>query len=235
MKAPGALLAAGREADIFEYGDGLVLRRSRAGKSMEAEARIMEYVRQHGYPVPAIEAMSDDGTDLVMERINGVSMVEMIRRKPWTLRHQGATLADLHDRLHQVPAPSFLPPAPIGRGDRVLHLDLHPLNVMIAPNGPVVIDWSNASLGDPAVDVALAWVLVAAGEIPGGRVVGSVLGRFRALLVNSFIHPFDWEQVKDRIRAVVEWKVKDPHMTQREQAAMWKAVEKIELGDKRTT
>ena len=38
VKEPGPLLAAGREADIFEYGPGLVLRRSREGYSMASQA-----------------------------------------------------------------------------------------------------------------------------------------------------------------------------------------------------
>ena len=45
-------------------------------------------------------------------------------------------------------------------------MDLHPLNVMIGAEGPVVIDWPNAARGDPVVDVVLAWVLMAAGEVP---------------------------------------------------------------------
>ena len=38
---------------------------------MTAEARIMEYARENGYPVPAVESVSDDGTALIMERIDG--------------------------------------------------------------------------------------------------------------------------------------------------------------------
>ena len=41
MTEPGPLLASGRDADIFEYGSGLVLRRTRTGRSLEAEARVM--------------------------------------------------------------------------------------------------------------------------------------------------------------------------------------------------
>lgn len=33
----------------------------------------------------------------------------------------------------------------MGEGDKVVHLDLHPLNVIIGPKGPVVIDWTGAS------------------------------------------------------------------------------------------
>jgi len=41
-------------------------------------------------------------------------------------------------------------------------------NVIIGPKGPVV-DWTNAAQGDPITDVALAWALVCAGEIPDNR------------------------------------------------------------------
>ncbi len=90
MRAPGPLLASGRDADIFEYGDGLVLRRSREGRSVRQEAQTMEYLRAQRYPVPAVHEVSDDGCDLVMERIDGVSMVDAIARAPWTVRRQDA-------------------------------------------------------------------------------------------------------------------------------------------------
>jgi tRNA A-37 threonylcarbamoyl transferase component Bud32 len=69
---------------------------------MAGEARTMEYLRGHGYPVPAVEEISDDGTDLVMERIDGPSMVDYMSRRPWTIRHQGRVLATLHRRLHAI-------------------------------------------------------------------------------------------------------------------------------------
>ena len=79
---PGPLLAAGRDADIFEYGPGLVLRRSREGRSMAMEARVMEYVRSQGFPVPAVEEVSDDGLSMVIERIEGTDMVATMTKRP---------------------------------------------------------------------------------------------------------------------------------------------------------
>ena len=38
-------------------------------------------------------------------------------------------------------------------GDRFLHLDLHPLNVIMSARGPIVIDWANASRGEALTDV----------------------------------------------------------------------------------
>lgn len=192
---------------------------------MAHEARTMDYLYGQGYPVPAVEELSADGADLVMERVDGPSMVETLGRSPWTVRRQSAALADLHRQLHDVPSPDFLRPAPIGHGDCLLHLDLHPLNVIMGPKGPVVIDWTSACLGDPNVDVALAWVLMSAGEIPGGRVIAKLLGWGRALLVNGFVGHFDRGQVARRLREVVEWKVKDPNMSEREIRGMWHVVE----------
>lgn len=221
MRAPGRLLASGRDADIFEYGPALVLRRSRDGNSMAHEAQIMEYLHHQGYPVPAVDELSADRADLVIERIDGPSMVERLAHSPWALRRLSGVLADLHQQLHDVLSPDFLGPAPLGCGDRVLHLDLHPLNVIMGRNGPVVIDWANACLGDPNVDVALAWVLMSAGEIPGGHVMAKLLEWSRAAFVNDFVSRFDRAEVAQKVREVVEWKVKDAHMSEREIAAMW--------------
>jgi aminoglycoside phosphotransferase (APT) family kinase protein len=225
MTTPGRLIASGRDADIFECGPGLVLRRSRVGRSMEAEARVMQHVKALGYPVPAVDGISDDGLDLEMERIDGRDMVATIERRPWTIARQGRLLADLHRRLHDLPAPDWLPAAPVGAGDRLLHLDLHPLNVILGPKGPVVIDWTGAARGDPAIDVALSWVLMDAGSVPTGRLIAAVLGRARGVLIDNFLAPFDLDPVRRNLRPVVGWKVSDPHMSSAEQARMWKLVE----------
>jgi len=183
----------------------------------------MEYLRSQGFPVPAVEEVSDDGLDMVMERIEGPDMVASMSRRPWAIPRLGRVLADLHRRLHGLAAPDWLPDAPVGRGDRLLHLDLHPLNVMMSPRGPVVIDWTGACRGDPAVDVGLAWVLMAAGEVPTGRVMGVILGRARSALVRSFVDSFggEIEAVKLLLPDVVTWKVLDPHISAAEQARMW--------------
>jgi aminoglycoside phosphotransferase (APT) family kinase protein len=188
----------------------------------------MAYMREQGYPVPAVEELSDDGFDMVMERIEGVTMVEAIGKSPWTVRRQAATLADLHRRLHEIEAPDFLPPAPVGTGTKALHLDLHPLNVMIGRKGVFVIDWPNAHRGDPDVDVGLAWVLMAAGQMPGAGLKERLMGFGRSLLVNGFLSHFDRHAVTALLRQIVEMKVRDPHMSDVEVAGMWNVVQQAE-------
>jgi len=226
----GPLLASGRDCDIYEHGPGSVLRRARTGRSLELEARVMTHLHDLGYPVPAVEEISDDGRDLVMERVDGPSMVQALESAPWTLRRQGRELGELHRRLHDLAPPDFLPLAPVGTGDRLLHLDLHPLNVILGPRGPVVIDWTGACLGDPDVDVGLAWVLISCGQIPGGRMTASLLGLGRTLLVRAFLSAFDRRLVASKLHEVVAWKVADPHMSDHEVAAMWRLVARAGAG-----
>jgi thiamine kinase-like enzyme len=159
-----------------------------------------------------------------MERIDGVDMVAVMSKRPWTIRRHGRVLADLHHRLHELAAPDWLKSAPIGVGDRLLHLDLHPLNVIMSSRGPIVIDWSGACRGDPAIDVALTWTIMAAGEVATNPFMTMILGRARAALVKSFVDSFDVDLVKPCLKDVVAWKVADPHLSESERDRMWQVV-----------
>jgi tRNA A-37 threonylcarbamoyl transferase component Bud32 len=187
---------------------------------MELESRTMRYVHEQGYPTPRIDDVSDDGTELVMERIEGVNMVDALNAAPWKAKRYGRVLADLHKQLHELSGPEWLSPAPIGAGDRVLHLDLHPLNVMMSSRGPVVIDWARAARGNPDTDVALTWTLISAGEVPTKGVKGKLVGVIRTRLIRGFIGEFDRDAVGNEIEAVVEWKSKDQNMSESEVASM---------------
>ena len=49
-----------------------------------------------------------------------------------------------------------------------MHLDLHPLNVILEPErGPIVIDWANASRGEALSDIAITYVLLTCPRMPG--------------------------------------------------------------------
>ncbi|MBJ7452396.1 MAG: phosphotransferase, partial [Blastococcus sp.] len=103
---------------------------------------------------------------------------------PWTMAAQARVLAGLHRAVHAVPAPDWLPALGDG-GTALLHLDLHPDNVLLGAGGPVVIDWTNAARGPAEVDVADAWLVISTGNVPGGRlqtaVVGAAQGTFARL------------------------------------------------------
>ena len=191
--APGSLIAKGRSAEIFEYGDGKVLRRLRDGRTVPAhEPVVMRAVRAAGYPVP--EVFDVDGGDMVMERVAGVDMVKDIERRPWRARRYGALLADLHTRLAAIPVdPAALSgdevPVAYGALEVYVHGDLHPMNVILTDGRPVVIDWEGARIGPRDADAAITWLLLEIGELDDvpwflrpivGLVRSQLLGRFLA-------------------------------------------------------
>ena len=159
---PGVLIGRGRAADVYALDARRVLRRYRTSYSCVAEADLMRYLRQAGYPVP--EVLAADGTDLVMERLAGRDMLADLISRPWLVARHARVLARLHDQLHQIAAPAGLR-RPFGSGDRILHLDLHPVNVMLTAGGPVVIDWTNAAAGPAGADVAMAALIMASSDI----------------------------------------------------------------------
>lgn len=182
------LLGAGRDADVFAVEHGRVLRRYRdARRSAEREARVMVHARAAGLPVP--EVFDVAGPDLVMARVEGPTMAAALVRRPWTLAVQARVLAGLHGAVHAVAAPDWLDGVASTEGTALLHLDLHPENVLLTPDGPVVIDWTNAARGPAEVDVADAWLVMAVARPSGGRaqaaVVAAAQGTFARLFRRS--------------------------------------------------
>jgi aminoglycoside phosphotransferase (APT) family kinase protein len=140
------LLDRGRDADVYAFGDTLVLRTYREGGDVAPEAAIMRHVGRHGFPVPEVRGAG--GRDLWLERLHGPTMLTAVTTKILGADDAAAVLADLHHRLHRVPG-------------SIVHLDLHPANVMMTDRGPVVIDWRNARTGRPGLDIALTAVILA--------------------------------------------------------------------------
>ncbi|MFG1604213.1 phosphotransferase [Actinoplanes sp. NPDC049265] len=146
------LLASGNEADVYALNDCRVLRRHRWMDDVSGEAELMAYVGSVGYPVPEVFAVH--GGDMEMERLHGPTMAQGLISGEVSVAEGVTMLTGLLRRLHA------LPPLPGGTG-RILHLDLHPENVVVTERGPVVIDWVNARDGEPDLDVALSALIMA--------------------------------------------------------------------------
>ena len=173
---PGTLLGAGRNADVYDIGGGRVLRRYRDGRdpaAVDREAQVMAHARAHGVPVPEVFEVS--GSDIVMERATGPTMLDVLGRRPWTLRSQARLLARLHGRSTRRPrCRDFARRCGDEDPDSqvLLHRDLHPMNVILTSTGPVIIDWEGAARGPAMLDVAMTWVIVAFSEVPESRARG---------------------------------------------------------------
>jgi tRNA A-37 threonylcarbamoyl transferase component Bud32 len=220
----GPLLASGRDGDIYEYGPGLVLRRAKNGRVIEGEARTIEYARDHGYPVPRIHEVRAGGTEIVMERIEGPMMMDAMTRRPWMMGRYARTLADLHDRLHVIPAPDWLPR--VDDGDRLVHLDLHPMNVMMTQSGPIVIDWPNAARGTALIDVAVTFVLLTCPQMPGSRALNNVVQPMRASLARTFASRYKGRVLDEKLVLATQLKILDKNLSAEEVVACRKLEER---------
>ena len=210
----GPVLARGREAVIHDAGTGRVLRRYLdASRSTELEARVMGHLDEHGFPVPRV--IDAEGPDLLMSRVDGPTMLDAAGRRPWRLRAHARTLADLHHRLHAVPVPPGLR-APFGEPEAILHLDLHPANVLLGPDGPVVIDWTNVSAGPAAIDEAQTWVLLATSEIPATGLQRRILAVGRALFLRALLARLGPDAARSRLPQVAQLRQLDPNVTEAE-------------------
>ncbi len=158
-------------------------------EDIEYEARTARAVHSSGLPVPqAGEIIQVSGrSGIIYERVDGVSMQEAFQRKLWRLFYFARRLAALHAQMHaveiKIALPSqrqrlekkilhaaALPPQlrtsalsaldSLPDGGRICHGDFHPANVMLGARGEVVIDWIDATLGNPLADVARSSILV---------------------------------------------------------------------------
>jgi aminoglycoside phosphotransferase (APT) family kinase protein len=144
---------------------------AKAGGDVTREAELMRYVHEHGYPVPVV--YDADGPDLVLERLDGPTLLTALGDGSVGLADGARVLADLLQQLHRIPEPDG--PA------AVLHLDLHPDNVIMTAAGPVVIDWRNATTGPGLLDVAMTTVIIAQTALDPdepvmARLAGAALG-----------------------------------------------------------
>ena len=115
-------------------------------------------------------------------------MLQTLGDRPWRYRSIADQLADLHRRLETVDISGLTLPVRAEPAECVVHLDLHPGNVVLTPRGPVVIDWSNVGLGPRGDDVATTWILLTIGEadnIP--TVLRPFVGAIRRRLLQRFL------------------------------------------------
>ena len=184
------LLGEGRTAEVFAYGDGMVLKLDRPGwNGLSAlEATVLDALADAGLPVAhARGTVTVDGRGgVLLDRIDGPSLLQVLddtaqgedgalaaRFVALQQRCNGTVVAGLPDlvpRLRgevEASVRDFALRAELldllgvlddgGRG--VCHFDFHPLNVLVEPEGWVVIDWITVAAGPSAADLARTLVL----------------------------------------------------------------------------
>ncbi|WP_456846601.1 phosphotransferase [Cellulomonas sp. P5_C6] len=189
---PGPLLASGETADVFALDDHHVLRRYRSGRDASPEVLLLRHVVAHGFPAP--DVLQASGPDLVMERLHGPTLLQALGAGEVSLPDAAAILTDLHVRLHAITPPDgWGPDEPeswprVASGPAIVHLDLHPGNVILTEShGPALVDWANARTGPAELDVALTALIIAEVAVDAGGVYSQAA---RALLA-AFLQATD--------------------------------------------
>jgi aminoglycoside phosphotransferase (APT) family kinase protein len=205
------------EIFAWEGGRALRLfRTARSAASLESEVAAMRAARSVLPLVPEVfEVVEVSGrSGFVMERVDGPDLITLLGSKPWQVWSAGSTLGRLHAQLHASSAPAELDALhtrlrrvfaqekvsvetarrlnelldALPNVDGLCHGDFHPGNVLMSGNGPVVIDWPNATSGDPAADFARTDLLLRMGDPPPGTpaVVTYLQGFGRKLIRSAY-------------------------------------------------
>ncbi len=164
--------------------------------TVEYEANLTRLVHKTGLPSPAVgEIIEINGRyGLELERVDGISMLQAIVRQPWKSGYYAHMLAELQADMHQrqvaalpslkerlagkitwgVKLPEEVRRAAMAKlealpeDDKLCHGDFHPGNILLNERGPVIIDWIDATRGNPLLDVDRSTLLFGGGRFPAG-------------------------------------------------------------------
>ncbi|MEA3387832.1 phosphotransferase family protein [Sphingobium sp. CCH11-B1] len=193
---PSRAMARGASAELFDLGDGHVLKLFRDTVSDDMIAReIAASVHAGNCGVPTAAAIGRDDRagrrGILYPRLDGGTLMDWIRRNPMKAGRALDGMAAVHVAMHAKeggalrtlkdvlatdiaygPAPAAVQQAAtaylhaLPQGAALTHGDFHLGNVMMTPKGMAVIDWSKAAVGHPAADAVRSEMLMRFGVGP---------------------------------------------------------------------
>lgn len=215
-------LARGRTADVFAWESGQILKLFHnwfPRGDVEFEQRIARAVHASGVSAPDVlgDIVQVEGRNgLIYERVDGVSMLELLSRQSWKVFAFAKRFARLHAQMHEHVFTADIPTqrskleyrlqhiealsvslraklleqlASLPDDGRVCHGDFHLANVLVTPTGDSVIDWIDASRGNPLADVARTSVIFL-GAVESGQVSNPVLRSFVRIFHSAYLKEY---------------------------------------------
>ena len=183
-------IAAGNTAEIYLRDDYIVKVYSRHSKQdVEYEAGTQAYARSLGLRVPTvIEVTEIDGLPaLVMEHAAGVPMKDLMFEQPERAQEYLTRSVEIQREVHAIAAPELRKMSErlrqqirsidelsseekatlielledVGKETRLCHGDLHVMNLIVDGDEVAIIDWMDATCGNPLLDACRTYVLYA--------------------------------------------------------------------------
>ncbi|HCB34565.1 MAG TPA: hypothetical protein DEP66_04275 [Acidimicrobiaceae bacterium] len=214
---PGAVIGLGRDSEVRTYGDN-VIRISTRDADLGHEAEAMAHVAAHGFPAPAL-VDQPTSSSIVMERLDGPTMLEDMTAKPWLAPRHARKLAALHHELGLIEAPAHW--TQVCPGSAVCHLGMTPDDVKMTARGLVVIDWSNAARGDAAFDAALTYVALRTTPHVANAVSRAVVAAMRRQFAQRFLKAFGEDDLLAQLRGAAELRLLDRNLMPDEREAVF--------------
>jgi len=189
----GEKIGEGAFSEAYAWAPAQVVKLFKAGVSHllgQHEVRMIRAVRAAGVPVPEVfgEVTLDGRFGIVLQRLDGPTLLQLTRTGAVTFEQAGAIVAALAMSIHKTPLPSEvlsmrecmearldhddgkLPKhiAPeiltlldrLPPGDGLCHTDLSPGNVIMTSEGPKLVDWAGAMCGPAVLELGFLHVVL---------------------------------------------------------------------------
>ncbi|SDW78852.1 phosphotransferase family protein [Paenibacillus sp. CF384] len=190
----GKQVGRGNTADVYEWGEHEVIKLFHHAHEAPKEAKNAAIIARLAIRTPRFGGLMEyEGrSGIVYERINAPSMMSRIEPNRESVTHYAKMLAELQFQLHERKV-DFTPNLKeellkhtmaaaeisdrqrdhiiavlrqLPDGQALCHYDFHPGNILMADDGPVIIDWMNVLIGDKAADVSRTLMMLASSSLP---------------------------------------------------------------------
>jgi Ser/Thr protein kinase RdoA (MazF antagonist) len=188
----GEKIGEGAFSEAYAWAPGQVVKLFKAGVSRQFgrhEMRMIRAVAAAGLPAPEVfgEVTLDGRFGIVMQRLDGPTLLQLSRTGAVTFEQAGAVVAALAMSIHNTPPPEvpsmreYMEAAlrhddgkipkhlatdvlalvdRLSPGGGLCHCDLSPGNVIMTGHGPKLVDWAFAMRAPAAVELGFLHVIL---------------------------------------------------------------------------